>query len=58
MYLLFSYMYIIIYMCFVYYFNLNIMMMISFTPGRNYACRHCWIPFLLDPPPVKTDIIF
>ena len=25
------------------YFSLNIMLRVSFSPGRDFACRHCWI---------------
>ena len=31
------------------YCSLNIMLRVSFPLGRDRACRHCWISFLLDP---------
>ena len=39
------------------YISLNIMMKVSFSPGRDRACRHCWISFLFDPPG-KTLTVF
>ena len=37
-------------------FPLNIMLRVSFFPGRGRACRHCWISSFL--PPGKTATVF